>query len=237
MGLETGTYISDLVVTNPTSTDPKSQGDDHLRLVKATLKNTFPNITGAMTVSHTVLNYVATLTSNVQDQINTKGAIAGQVWGNGTHDFTAGIIRVLTQSPNDNSTKSASTAYVDAADALKGTIAGQVWSGTHDFTGATLTASTPALGDNDTSVATTAFAMTMQSPAFSGTPTVPTAPTGTNTTQIATTAFVIAQAFNAVLPNQSGNAGKFITTDGTNAGWAQLPAGAILYTATNFGGL
>lgn len=43
MGLETGTYVSDLVTTNPISTDPRSQGDDHLRLVKTVLQASFPN--------------------------------------------------------------------------------------------------------------------------------------------------------------------------------------------------
>lgn len=56
MGLETGTYIDDLVVTNPLGTDPKSAGDDHIRLIKATIKATFPNITGAMTKTQTELN-------------------------------------------------------------------------------------------------------------------------------------------------------------------------------------
>jgi len=58
MGLETGTYINDLVATNPLGTDPKSAGDDHIRLIKATLKATFPNITGAMTKTQTELNAV-----------------------------------------------------------------------------------------------------------------------------------------------------------------------------------
>ena len=40
MGLETGTKLSDLVVTNPTSSDPRSQGDDHLRLIKTVLATT-----------------------------------------------------------------------------------------------------------------------------------------------------------------------------------------------------
>lgn len=57
MGLEVATYISGLNSSNPVgATDPKSQGDDHLRLIKSTLLNTFPNITGAMTASHTELN-------------------------------------------------------------------------------------------------------------------------------------------------------------------------------------
>ena len=48
MGLETGTYLNDLVVTNPVgASDLKQYGDDHLRLVKTVLKNTFPNMTGA----------------------------------------------------------------------------------------------------------------------------------------------------------------------------------------------
>jgi hypothetical protein len=108
MGLETATYLTQLVNTNPTSTDPKSQGDDHLRLVKSVLQNSFPNISGAMTVSHTVLNYLANVTSDVQAQINAKGAIAGQAW-TGTHNFTASTITVPTQSVGDNSTNAAST--------------------------------------------------------------------------------------------------------------------------------
>ena len=37
--------------------------------------------------------------------------------------------------------------------------------------------------------------------------------------ELATTAFVKAAAFNAALPAQAGNAGKFITTDGSQASW------------------
>lgn len=43
MGLETAEFISELVDTNPTATDKKRQGDDHLRLIKEVLQNTFPN--------------------------------------------------------------------------------------------------------------------------------------------------------------------------------------------------
>lgn len=55
-GLETGTYISDLVATNPTAGDPVAQGDDHVRLLKSTIKASFPNISGAMTLTHSQLN-------------------------------------------------------------------------------------------------------------------------------------------------------------------------------------
>lgn len=57
MALETGTYISDLVATNPVgATDNVSTVDDHIRLLKSTILASFPNITGAMNASHTELN-------------------------------------------------------------------------------------------------------------------------------------------------------------------------------------
>lgn len=56
MPLESVTHISDLVVTNPTSTDPKSEGDNHLRNIKTALKTDFPNISGPVTKTHTQLN-------------------------------------------------------------------------------------------------------------------------------------------------------------------------------------
>ena len=55
MALETGTHISDLNAANPVSTDGLSQADDHLRLIKSTILASFPNISGAMTATHTVL--------------------------------------------------------------------------------------------------------------------------------------------------------------------------------------
>lgn len=63
MGLETATFISGLNANNPVgATDPKSEGDDHLRLIKTTLLNTFPNITGVMNASHTELNNLVGVT-------------------------------------------------------------------------------------------------------------------------------------------------------------------------------
>lgn len=40
MTVEAATYINDLQPVNPPSTDPVSQGDDHLRLIKQVLQNT-----------------------------------------------------------------------------------------------------------------------------------------------------------------------------------------------------
>lgn len=56
MALEVATYINQLNPANPVGSDPLAQADDHLRLLKTTIKNTFPNIDGAMTVTDDVLN-------------------------------------------------------------------------------------------------------------------------------------------------------------------------------------
>ena len=171
MALETGSYISALVSTNPTASDPKSQGDDHLRFVKAKILETFPSVTGAVTPTHTELNYVDGVTSGIQAQIDAKAPIASPTF-TGTVTIPSGA-----------------------------SIAG--------------------------------FAP-LASPTFTGTPTAPTATVGTSTTQIATTAFVAATGLSTALPGQSGNAGKFITTDGTNASWVDpfAPGTAMLFAQT-----
>lgn len=51
MGLEAATYISDLSASNPVASDLQSQGDDHLRLLKAVLQTTFPNASRAFRFS------------------------------------------------------------------------------------------------------------------------------------------------------------------------------------------
>lgn len=132
-----------------------------------------------------------------------------------------------------------------AAILLRGLKAGETWTGTHVFTSATVTFATQSALDNSTKAATTAYADSavstlaatkadIASPTFTGTPTAPTASAGTSSTQIATTAFVAATAFSSALPAQPGNAGKFVTTDGTTASWG-APVGSTLYLANNFG--
>ncbi len=96
MALETGTYINSLVATNPTGSDAKSAGDDHLRLIKSTLKSTFPSVTGAVSATHTELNlldgvtattaelnYTDGVTSNIQSQftaLDTKQTIIDAIY-------------------------------------------------------------------------------------------------------------------------------------------------------------
>lgn len=56
MPLESATYISDLNSSFPLSTDTVSQSDDHLRLIKAAIKATFPNVNSPVTATPSSLN-------------------------------------------------------------------------------------------------------------------------------------------------------------------------------------
>lgn len=209
MSLETATYISDLVATNPTGADPKSQGDDHIRLVKSTVKTTFPNVTGAMTATHTELNYSVGVTSAIQTQINSKGAITGQTWS-GTHVFPT-TTSIGTVTGTEISYLSGVTSGIQAQlntitgtlIPAKGAISGQTWTGTHNFTGATVTVATPS-----------------------------------TTSQAANKGYVDGVAMSAVMPGASGQTGKAIMSDGSATPlWAyvggQIPIGALIGMKNN----
>lgn len=56
MPLETATYINSLNSANPVSTDSVAQADDHIRLIKAAVKATFPNITAPVTLTAAQIN-------------------------------------------------------------------------------------------------------------------------------------------------------------------------------------
>jgi hypothetical protein len=126
MGLESATYINQLVATNPTSGDPKSEGDNHVRLLKSTIQASFPNINGPMTASPAELNILdgATLSTSelntltgitaTVDELNVLDGVTittAQLNGTGAvfTDCTAN-----TPTLGDSSTKLATTAFVQA---------------------------------------------------------------------------------------------------------------------------
>ena len=51
MALESATYISELVDTNPVVGDPVGQGDDHLRMLKVVLKTQFSGLAGTTAIT------------------------------------------------------------------------------------------------------------------------------------------------------------------------------------------
>lgn len=122
MAVEAATTINQLDATKPGINDLKSEGDDHIRLVKATLKATLPNITGIVTPTHVELNHVAGATSPLQAQITAEVAAriasdaillqANAVWVTGT-TYAVGDLRY---SPVDFQTYRRKTAGAGAID-------------------------------------------------------------------------------------------------------------------------
>jgi len=53
MSLESANFIKQLVATNPEGTDPKSQGDDHLRMLKLVLQTQFSGFTEGIPITKT----------------------------------------------------------------------------------------------------------------------------------------------------------------------------------------
>jgi len=70
MPLESATWVNQLDQTRPTTNDVKSEGDDVMRLIKSTLKNSFPNVGGAMNASQTELNRMVGATEDVQPRLS-----------------------------------------------------------------------------------------------------------------------------------------------------------------------
>tara|TARA_R100000458_G_scaffold59403_1_gene69885 strand:- start:35 stop:301 length:267 start_codon:yes stop_codon:yes gene_type:complete len=50
MSLESASWVTQLNSSNPTASDPVSEGDDHLRMLKTVLKNSFPSSSTAAIV-------------------------------------------------------------------------------------------------------------------------------------------------------------------------------------------
>lgn len=70
MTVETATYISDLDTSLPAGGDSRAEGDNHIRLIKSTLKATFPNVNAAVTATDEQMNFLVGVTSALQDQLN-----------------------------------------------------------------------------------------------------------------------------------------------------------------------
>ena len=85
MALESGTYLDDLVATNPTASDNVSAGDNHLRLIKSVIKNSFPSVDAAVNAIHTGTSAPSTSIS------------AGLLW----FDTTNNVLKLRNEANDD----------------------------------------------------------------------------------------------------------------------------------------
>ena len=88
MGLETGNFISDLNDNWPVEEDGLNQSDDHHKLTKKTIKNTFPGSGGqgfnrAIVATEDELDTTVGVTSSIQAQLDALSAlVAANTLGN-----------------------------------------------------------------------------------------------------------------------------------------------------------
>lgn len=85
MPLETAAGIWDLNSTNPPASDQLAQIDDHLRLIKAAILATFPNINSALTITDEVLNDLTDRVLQFAD--GSSGVPSVQIGAAGTQGF------------------------------------------------------------------------------------------------------------------------------------------------------
>ena len=97
MGLETVGFISDLVTTNPTGADDRSTSDDHHRVVKTALLNSFPNINGAVTATLAEINKLAGMTAT-QTELNLLAGKTLSSVGTVIDNFPTGTIALFQQN-------------------------------------------------------------------------------------------------------------------------------------------
>lgn len=143
-----------------------------------------------------------------------------------------------TQSPGDNSTKVATTAYVDASTAGVSSLAGTAGQIVASASTGAVTLSLPSTITGVTTIsslaitesqvtglgASLALLAPLASPTFTGVPAGPTASGGTNTTQLATTAFVQAALSGGAVTSIAGTSGQITASASTGAVTLSLPS-------------
>lgn len=255
MALETGNYINDLVITNPTATDPKSAGDDHFRLIKTVLKECLNGFTGAILLTGTDAGaadaYVITPTTALVAYTPSLFVLVRPVNAN------TGACTINISGLGAKSIKTALGANPSAGDIA----ANQPILLTYDGTNFVLLAGSAALqrtgnqtltgnltltGNQTVSgtlgvtgaVALSSTLAVALGGSFGASVTGVTEAPGDNSTKYATTAFATALAFAAALPAQPGGTQQYqLNSIGGVASWGPPPVGSTLYLANNFGAL
>ena len=109
MGLETGDTINDLNENWPLGTDPKSQGDNHIRLIKSVIKNDALSLSaGGVIAGETSATFTPTEDTHVVNKAYVDGNFVQK-----SGDTMTGFL-TLNSDPTDN-LHAASKQYVDTA--------------------------------------------------------------------------------------------------------------------------
>ncbi len=131
MALESGTFINSLNSSNPVATDGLAFADDHMRLIKATILASFPNITGAMTATHTILNGLDGRVTAIESGVHASGTkmlfaqtAAPTGWTKDTTNNNDSAIRVVTGTAGTGGTNALSTLDATAVGTINNSVSG-----------------------------------------------------------------------------------------------------------------
>lgn len=160
--------------------------------------------------------------------LTSSNTLAGLTFNTSAFNGTVGA---TTPSTGAFTTLTATSGSVGGAPVVTTTATQTLTNKTLNLSNNTLQATAAQLASAVTGTTGTGSLVFADSPALTGAPTAPTPMTGDNSTKIATTAFVTQTAFASTLPDQTGNTGKYLTTDGTTASWSVVNIGGGTVTS------
>ena len=233
MSVESASYINQLNESNPTSSDLKSEGDNHIRLLKSTLKTTFPNVTGAVTPTHTQLNFVTGVTSSIQDQLNRTLRQSGGSTVNALPDAATRASKVLSFDSSGH--PAVPIAVVDLANAVTAAsnAATSETNAAASATAAAGSASTASTQASNASTSATNAASSASAASTSATNAATSASTATTQATTATTQATNASSSATAAAASATAAAGSATTATTQASNASTSASSASTSATN----
>lgn len=123
MPLETGTVISDLVVTNPAHTDGLAQADSHIKLLKSTIKNTFPNVNAPISSTDEQIDGAVSATANGSGVLKDTGEFFKTNSFDGITNPSAGQVAIVAKNAGGTASVAVVTVH---GDTLATNLAGDV---------------------------------------------------------------------------------------------------------------
>ncbi len=171
--------------------------------------------TGASTASAARLNLLPSISANAGKVLAVNGSASDVEWitvtggGGSVTSVALAMPSIFTVSGSPVTTSGTLTATLNSQAANTFLAAPNGTSGTPTFR-TIVAADIPTLNQNTTGTASN----------VTGTVAIANGGTGQTTAN---------SAFNALAPSQTGNSGKYLTTDGTNTSWATVSGGSMVY--------
>lgn len=220
MPVESAKYIAELVDANPSPSDPKSQGDDHLRMLKSVLQQSAPGFAGVL------MAYGESTGSGSAYVLTPEPAIPSYEVGMlvfmvANHEST-GAASVNISALGAKDIVHTSGVAVSTGDIVPGQIVVLQYNGTAFLllAGSGLLSKSGAQtyhGDLGIDGSLTVDGDVDLQGSRVLVPTLPWSLQDTN--DAASVGYVNQAVFSGALPGQAGNAHKTLVTDGANASW------------------